>query len=377
MLLDLSAAFDTVDHDTLLSVLHQRFGVRDHALSWVKSYLSDRTQNFLVNGVLSGPVAVNCSVPQGSVLGPIKFISYTEDVSTLFHRHQIRYHLYADDKQAYTDVPVEDVSLARRVLQDCISDVANWCSSRRLQLNASKTELIWFGSRFSLKKLTENDLTLELDSGSIHPVSVVRDLGVMLDCELSMKQHVTKVASSCFYHLRRLKQIRRLVGQEVTAQLVSAFILSRLDYCNAVLAGLPRATTDPLQRVQNAAARLVLNLRLRDHVTPALRQLHWLPVAGRIRFKLCLLMHRIHTGRAPQYLVDTVQSVITSSRRHLRSSETTDYVKRTTRTKFGERGFSHSGPAAWNSLPSHLRTIADTNVFKRHLKAFLFTESFA
>jgi len=85
----------------------------------------------------------------------------------------------------------------------------------------------------------------------------------------------------------------------VTAQLVSAFILSRLDYCNALMAGLPRATIEPLQRVQNAAARLVLNLRLRDHVTPALKQLRWLPVASRIKFKLCLLMHLIHTGRAP------------------------------------------------------------------------------
>ena len=84
----------------------------------------------------------------------------------------------------------------------------------------------------------------------------------MLDCELSMKQHVTKVASSCFCDLRRLKQISQQVGKEVTAQLVSAFILSRLDYSNALLAGLPRATTDPLQRVQNAAARLVINLRL-------------------------------------------------------------------------------------------------------------------
>ena len=82
-----------------------------------------------------------------------QFISYTEDVSTLFQRHQIRYYLYADDKQAYTDVPVEDVSSARRVLRDCISDVANWCSSRRFQLSASKSELIWFGSRFSLKQL--------------------------------------------------------------------------------------------------------------------------------------------------------------------------------------------------------------------------------
>ena len=97
----------------------------------------------------------------------------------------------------------------------------------------------------------------------------------------------------------------------------------------------------------------------------------------RIRFKLCLLMHLIHTGRAPQHLVDSVQSVTTSSQRHLRSSETTDYIKRTMRTKFSECGFSYSGSAAWSSLPSHVRTITDTNVFKRHLKAFLFTESFS
>jgi len=128
----------------------------------------------------------------------------------------------------------------------------------------------------------------------------------MLDCELSTKQHVTKVASSCFYHLCQLKPIRRVVGKEVMAQLVSAFILSCLDYCNALLAGLPRTTTDPLQRVQNAAARLVVNLRLRDYLTPALKQFHWLTVASRIKFKLCLFVHLIHLGRALQYLVDCV-----------------------------------------------------------------------
>ena len=115
-----------------------------------------------------------------------------------------------------------------------------------------------------------------------------RDLGVMLDSELSMKQHVTKVAGSCFYHLRRVKQIGRLVGKDVTAQLVSAIILSRLDYCNALLAGLPCATIEPLERLQKVTARLVLNLRQRDHVTTALKQLHWLPVASRIKSKLCL-----------------------------------------------------------------------------------------
>ena len=173
-----------------------------------------------------------------------------------------------------------------------------------------------------------------------------------------------------------MKQIRRLVSKDVIAQLVSTIILSRLDYCNALSAGLPCATIEPLQRVQNAAARLVLNLRLCDPVTPALKELHWLPVASRIKYKLCLLMHLIHTGRAPQYLANSVQSITSSSRRCLRSTETAHYITRNTRTKFDERGFSYAGPAAWNCLPSHLQSTAETSAFKRHLKHLLFIDSF-
>jgi len=125
--------------------------------------------------------------------------------------------------------------------------------------------------------------------------------------------------------------------------------------------------------------RLHRRLRLGNHVMPAVKQLHWLLVAIRIKFKLCLFMHLIHLGRAPQYLVDCVQSVNTSSLRHLRSSDTTDYFKRTTRTKFVERGFSYSGPAAWYSLPPHFRrpTVTDTDALKQHLKSFFFTETFS
>ena len=139
--------------------------------------------------------------------------------------------------------------------------------------------------------------------------------------------------------------------------------------------GLPRATIQPLQRVQNAAARLVLNLRLRDHVTPALKQLHCLPAASRIKFKLCLLIHLIHTGRTSQYLIDCVRPVTISCNRHLMSSETDDYVKRTARTKLQDRCYSSA--TAWNHLPPRLRTITNTNAYKRHLKSFLFIDSFS
>ena len=141
VLLDLSAAFDTVDHVTLLSVLQTRFGVDGEALMWFKSYLSDRFQTFQVSGAMSEPVAVDCSVPQGSVLGPIKLISYTEDVTSVFKKHGVRHHLYADDKQFHVDVPISNISTARTTLQDCVSDVSSWCSSRRLQLNTARLEL--------------------------------------------------------------------------------------------------------------------------------------------------------------------------------------------------------------------------------------------
>ena len=106
----------------------------------------------------------------------------------------------------------------------------------------------------------------------------MRDLGVTFDSELTMQRHVNTVIRACSHHIQRLKQIRRLLGKDVAAGLVSAFILSRLDYCNAVLAGLPKSTIAPLQRVQNAAARLVARLGPRDHVTSTIRDLHWLPV---------------------------------------------------------------------------------------------------
>ena len=149
-----------------------------------------------------------------------------------------------------------------------------------------------------LQRLSDHDLTLEVGISVIQPVNCVRDLSVHLDSELTMKTHISKVVSACFYQLRKIHQVRRVVGQDITQQLVSAFVLCRLDYCNSLLSGLPRSTIQLIQRVMNAAARVVMALLTRDHVKPALKQLHWL----RISYKLCLLMHYIHTGQAPQYL---------------------------------------------------------------------------
>ena len=373
VLLDLSAAFDTVDHQTLINVLRERFAIDGVALSWFESYLANRSQSFSVDGILSAQTTVDCSVPQGSVLGPLEFISYTEDVVEIFIRNIVQHHMFADDKQLYRTGRVSETNSIRDQLSRCILDVRDWCASRRLQLNALKTELQWFGSHANLRKIASADLTLTVGDDVITPVTLVRDLGVYLDAELTMKQHVARIVSSCFFQLRRLRQIRRSAGEEVTKRLVTALILSRIDYCNAALAGLPQSTLKPLQRVQNAAARLICNTKPWDHISPVMKQLHWLPVNQRIKYKLCLSMHLIHTKQCPDYMKDTVCLMSESATKDgLRSSATLAYRKPRLRTVFGERAFSYAGPAAWNSLPSHIQSNTNTASFKKQLKTFLF-----
>ena len=378
-LLDLSSAFDTVDHATLLSLLRQRFGfaVTGQALMWFQSYLTDRNQIFVSDFSQSPPFTLSSGVPQGSCLGPAQFIAYTDDTTEIFPNYCIQYHLFADDAQAYDHCPVSNVPDLINRLSACLKDLAVSYASHRLQLNPSKSEFIWFGSRSALSKIPEEYHTLTVCSSAIKCSTTVRDLGVYFDSELQMKAHVSKITSSCYYHLRRLFQLRNLVSQKVMAQLVTSLIISRLDYCNSVLINLPASTIAPLQRVQNTAARLVLGLDRRSSITAALRKLHWLPVHYRILFKVATLMYDVFHYHCPAYLRNLVTFTESdSARSRLRSSTTRSAVTVRTRTKFGSRAFSVSGPTVWNSLPSQLRLIDCRSTFRRRLKSHYFQLAF-
>jgi len=194
---------------------------------------------------------------------------------------------------------------------------------------------------------------------------------LLFKSEMDQKFGSRLLIQTCFYHIRRLKQVRNLLGPDVAAKLVVSLVFSRLDYCNAILAGLPRSTIAPLQRVQNAAARLVARLGPYDHVSATLKDLHWLPIEQRIVFKLCVLMHQVHIGLAPSYLRECVTaSADVTSRPRLRSTSSQRYERPRMRLKFGEH--SSAGPRAWNSLPSSLQELTDTKTFRRKLKTFLF-----
>ena len=222
------------------------------------------------------------------------------------------------------------------------------------------------------------DTPFIVSSDTVTPVRSVRDLGIYIDSDLSMRTHVVRTASGCFAVLRQLRSIRRCVSRQVLQSLVVSLVLTKLDYGCATLAGAPACLLDKLQSVMNAAARLICSARKYDHVTPLLRELHWLRVPERITFRLAVYAYRCQHGLAPSYLADDIRRVAdVESRRRLRSASTAQLlVPPTEHSTIGDRAFPVAAAHAWNSLTSHVTSSLSLPVFRSRLKAELFARSF-
>ena len=213
--------------------------------------------------------------------------------------------------------------------------------SNKLKLNDEKTEAMLVGSRQAIN-LTEAE-SIQIDGKNILLNPHVKNLGVFLDNSLSMEQHISHLCRSAYLAMRQIASIRRYLTEKNTVQLMCSFVLSRLDYCNATLAGLPATHIARIHRIQSNAARLVLQKSKRQHVTLLLKQLHWLPIQTRIDYKLATLAFRPFDGSLPQYLSSRLD--IYQPSRSLRSSN--DRFLRVPRWKlksFGYRSFSYQGP---------------------------------
>jgi len=313
MLLELSAAFDTVDHAILLQRLETSYGIGGGALRWFTSYLSGRTQHIRRAISVSDIIVVLCGVPQGLVLGPILFLLYTADLLRLIGHHNLRPHLYADDTHIYGFCCPTAAAQLQQQVPACIDDVAVWMQLNRLQLNTAKTEVLWCSSSRRRYQLPLTGLIVSTDY--VPPASSVRVLGIYVDSDVSKRTHVSKTVSSCFAVLPQLRSICRSVSPAVLQSLVASLVLSLLDYGNVTLYGLPGNQIDKLQSVMNAAARLLFSARKYGHVTPLLPDLHWLRVSDRIEFKLSVLVFRCLHGTAPAYLSDELHRVADSSTR--------------------------------------------------------------
>jgi len=375
-LLDLSAAFDSVDHGILLRRLRKSYGLSGAVIDWFASYLSGRTQHVRSSATSSTPSVVLYGVPQGSVLGPILFLLYTADLLQLIKSHQLTPHAYADDTQIYGFCRPADVDSLRECISVCIDDVSSWMMANRLLLNPAKTEVLWLSSARRQHQIPNEPV--RIGNTSVQPVSVVRNLGAFLDADVTMRAHVTSTVRACFAALRQIRSVRRSLPRHALLTLLQALVVSKVDYCNSLLAGVSATLLQRLQSVLNAAARLVYSARKSEHITPLLRELHWLKVPERIQFRLCVLVHRCLHDAAPPYLAESLHLTAgVTARRRLRSTATpTLLVPSTRRSTLGDRAFPVAAARAWNALPSSVRASSSLLEFRRELKTVLFRSSF-
>jgi len=370
LLLDLSAAFDTVDHCKLLNILRNELGITGTAWKWFSSFLTGRCQTIKVGNEESYEIVIKFGVPQGSVLGPVLFNIYIRSLYSTAHELNFSIQGYADDHQLYKSFkPNEEPTVLMNDVPKCFQEIDDWMKKHYLQLNAGKTEILVFGTPPVLQQLSIGGVFVNSET-CVRLSPVAKNLGFRLDSQLNFGEQIKQLKTSCFLKLRDLAKMKTFLTTKQMGTLTQAIVISSLDYCNALYYGCSQASIAQLQNIQNRACRLVFGLKKRDSVEEKLKSLHWLKVKERIEFKLCLLIFKAVNGVAPAYLCDLVTFVSSSSRR------TSSLHLPVGSTRSHPRAFQTVAPKIWNQLPIEIKTCSDIDLFKTLLNTHLFKKSY-
>jgi hypothetical protein len=377
ILLDLSAAFDTIDHSILINRLKQAYGIDGSALSWFKSYLTDRSQSVSINSSSSKCLQLKYGVPQGSKLGPVLFNAYIAPLSNIVRKFNIEDQKYADDEQlilTFRPKDLHDQSKAKRMMEDCIKEIRGFLHQNKLCNNSSKTEFLLIGNQSQFQYLHSKSVTV--DDSIINASEHVKNLGVIFDKHMRMDKQVNKMCKNVYFNIRNISRIRNSLGKDDTKTIVNALVTPHLDYGNGLLYGISKKLERKLQVAQNAAVRLIEKINKFDNITPSRKALHWLPIPERIHYKIISQTWKIIHGKAPKYLEDLVS--LRCSQRGLRNNNnfTLDIPAVLYHNNSVDRAFFRAAPTLWNSIPECIRSIPTQDRFKAALKTHLFRQAY-
>ena len=246
VLLDMSKAFDSIRHDLLLQKL-QSIGVASSSLEWFHNYLSGRSQRVRIGDAISDPLPLKYGVPQGSILGPVFFTIYVNDLlSVPAHCKSV---CYVDDCKLYLSFRSTDIARVFGYLNEDLREICRWCCQNSLLINSAKTKILLVGVPQLLRKLPPTSISLL--GKEITPVPVAKDLGVYIDQSLTYNDHVAKTTSNCIFKLVQISRIKHLLDRKTLLLLMNAFVFSTMYYCSTVWANTSQRNIKKLQLVQN------------------------------------------------------------------------------------------------------------------------------
>ena len=356
LFIDLKKAFDTTDHEILLSKL-ELYRFKGVSLNLFRDYLSDRTQVTVINNVNSETSFLSCGVPQGSILGPLLFLLYINDLPYCNLRSDVR--MYADDTNL-TFASKDPNELFSSLTHD-LGNLKQWLHSNRLSLNVLKTKCPFTGTRQKIS-LLPSDPHISLYGHSIERVNSYKYLAVQVDETLSWEAHISEVIGKVAKVLAALRRLRPICPQSTLVTIYKSLILPHLDYCSAVWGCIGNGLSQKLEKLQNRAARIITGSSWDASSAPILHALKWDSLAVRRAKQLKSLMFKTVNNLVPESLSDKFASINTIHRHNLRGAQHNLFIPRPN-TEVLKKSFRYRGAVTWNSLSAEAKQATTLNCF--------------
>ena len=343
--LDLTAAFDTIQHTKLLKCLKE-IGISGTVLKTFISYLDGRTTLVSLNGQFSNKVNFNTGIPQGGVLSPILYSLYTSDICNILKKHGFSYHIYADDLQIYLEIDHINETYIKNKIQLLMIDIEKYMLNKSLKLNTEKTNIMVFSGKSKPK--VEN-LCLNICGNNIKILNELKILGCTMDNHIELKNHISKIVKKCNYMLHNIYKIRNFLDIESSKILINAMVLSHIDFQIELLYKIPNYELKKLDKILRKSVRLIFNLKKTDSLKTYFQKLDWLPIKERIELRRNKIIHVALISNKPRYIKEMFEkntSEITRQRNKLQ-------IKRP-KSEFQNRALSISGPTTYNKVPENI-----------------------
>jgi hypothetical protein len=364
VLLDLSKAFDTIDHKILLAKL-DNYGVRGLALEWFRSYLSDRSQYVSYKDTNSDSQFISCGVPQGSVLGPLLFIVYTNDLpNSLKHSQCI---LFADDTTVYKSSP--NIHDAITSIESDLENLYDWFCANKLSLNVGKTNFIIFSPRPAI----DLPATIKLGENAIHRVNCAKFLGVYIDDELEWDQHIKYVSSRLNSGCYAINSVKRILPLHNLKQLYYSLVHSHITYGTTLWGSAHKYKLKKIEVAQNKSIRNIFNAPYNAHTSILYKKLNIPKLHDIYQIQLGKFMYDYSTSSLPPPL----QSLFTPNRDiHNHNTRNSNNPHIISRTFSASKSFLHQCPKLWSSLPHNIKSSKTPKTFSQNIKSY-FTKRYS